>query len=668
MKRWLILASLAVLLVAAFFAALPLLVSTEIAKDRIAAVLSDWLGADVEVEGRPHVTFTSGLSVVLPDVRAANRDQKMRAHFEAVEAEVKWLPLLTGDIELSRFLLRKPQIIAEAASSAFAVSTLRRDPTQWPFATNELRIEDGSFLILHDGLPDGRENERVTGINGTLTWPGARGEAVLSAAFIWHGEAMEVRAGLSDTAVFAGAAQKASLNLKLTSTPLRMNFEGVLLGPTNLQANGKASLTMPNLRRALAWVGRDPGEGATLGPFSAEFQARANASGLVMDQATLELDGNIGTGLIALGWRDQRPSVQATLDFEKLDLSGYISEWLRAEPLPKGGNVAMPVETMAAADIDVQLSARQVRIGAARIGRTATSFLLKNGNIAFDISEAVLYGGTLTARLSSHMDRTDGTAPKDGSPLSAKAMAVTGDVRVQNIDLGALPLEDTRMRPTSGVARGSLNLMASGLDLDALASSAKGHFDLTVDGLTLSQVDIARAIETFTMKADEASGAPTDAGEKGDPLPAPTADTQRAAAETGRTSLDTLELAATVENGTASFTKVSAASKELAINAQGRASLPERTIALTGQATRKGDPAATVLFLVRGPLLNPQFLPDVNRMIEQRKATEAKTHGSEEIQAATGGASGASTVQQPPVQQAPRQKAPALPATPPAAQ
>ncbi|WP_321335443.1 AsmA-like C-terminal region-containing protein [Breoghania sp.] len=658
MKRWLILASLVVLLVAAFFAALPLLVSTEIAKDRIAAVLSDWLGADVDVEGRPHVTFTSGLSVVLPDVRAANRDQKMSAYFEAVEAEIKWLPLLTGDIELSRFLLRKPQIIAEAASSAFAVSTLHRDPTQWPFATNELRIENGSFLILHDGLPDGRENERVTGINGTLTWPGARGEAVLSASFIWHGEAMEVRAGLSDTAVFAGTEQKASLNLKLTSTPLRMNFEGVLLGPTNLQANGKASLAMPNLRRALAWVGQDPGEGATLGPFSADFQASANASGIVMDQATLELDGNVGTGLIALGWRKARPSVQATLDFEKLDLSGYISEWMRAEPLPEGGDTAIPVDMMAAADIDVQLSARQVRIGAARIGRTATSFLLKSGNVVFDITEAMLYGGTLSARLSANLEPSDDANAADSSRQPPKAMAVTGDVSVRNIDLGALPLDDKHMRPTSGIVRGSLNLMASGLDFDALANSARGKFDLTVDGLTLSRVNIARAIETFTMKADAASGERVDAVGTDDPSAGSSSGTQLAMPETGRTQLDTLELAATVKDGTASFTKVTAAGKELEIDAQGRASLPDRTVALTGKATRKGDPAATVLFLVRGPLLNPQFLPDVNRMIEQRKAAGAKENGSEEIPAATDGASRGSTVQQ----------TPTLPVTPPAAQ
>ncbi|WP_321342705.1 AsmA-like C-terminal region-containing protein [Breoghania sp.] len=655
MKRWLLLASLAVLLVAAFFAALPLLVSTEIAKDRIAAVLSDWLGADVAVEGRPHVTFTSGLSVVLPDVRAANRNQEMSAHFEAVEAEIKWLPLLTGDIELSRFLLRKPQIIAEAASSAFAVSTLRRDPAQWPFATNELRIEDGSFLILHDGLPDGRENERVTAINGTLTWPGAQGEAALSASFTWHGEAMEVRAGLSDTAVLVGTVQKASLNLSLTSTPLRVNFEGVLLGPSSLQANGKASLTMPNLRRALGWVGRDPGEGATLGPFSAEFQARANASGLVMEQATLELDGNVGTGLIALDWRKARPSVQATLDFEKLDLSGYISEWLRAETLSQDGNIVVPVDDMAAADIDVQLSARQVRIGAARIGRTATSFLLKGGNVAFDISEAVLYGGTLAARLSANVERVGPMAPDAASLPPVKTVSVTGDLSLRDIDLGALPLDDNRIRTTSGIARGNINLMASGLDLDALAASAKGKFELAVNGLTLSRVDIARAIETFTMQGHAAPGGQQDARETGPQTPAPAADgeTPPAAPDTGRTRLDTLELAAGIEDGIARFTKVSATSKELEISAQGRASLPDRTIALTGEATRKGDPAASVLFLVRGPLLNPQFLPDVNRMIEQRKAAEAEKAASQETPLTPEGLAGGAGVQQAPDVQTP---------------
>ncbi|MDJ0930093.1 hypothetical protein [Breoghania sp.] len=137
MKRWLIAASLAVLVIAAFFAALPLLVSTELAKDRIAAILSDWLGTEVEVEGRPHVTFSAGLSMVLPGVPARNAAQEMTAHFDAVEAEIKWLPLLKGQIVLSRFLLRKPEIVADAGSSVFAVTNLRRNPSQWPFATKQ---------------------------------------------------------------------------------------------------------------------------------------------------------------------------------------------------------------------------------------------------------------------------------------------------------------------------------------------------------------------------------------------------------------------------------------------------------------------------------------------------------------------------------------------------
>ncbi|PTW62414.1 uncharacterized protein involved in outer membrane biogenesis [Breoghania corrubedonensis] len=618
MKRWLIAASLVLLVVAALFAALPLLVSTDIAKDRIAAVLSDWLGADVTVDGRPRVTFAAGLSVVLPDVRARNDAQKMTAHFDAVEAEIRWLPLLKGQIELSRFLLRKPDIVAEAGSSVFPFATLRRDPSQWPFAANDLGIRDGSFTVLEG---DGRR-ERISEINGTLIWPGAQGEAALSASFVWHKEPVELRAGLSDTAVFAGAS-KGTLNLSVTSTPLRADFEGVLLGPGNLQANGQASITAPNLRRFLIWTGRDPGEGATLGPFSLACEARANADGVVFDHANVELDGNVGTGLLAFDWRGARPSLQGTLDFEKLDLSGYFSEWLRAAGLGETEHYKVPVAEMAAADIDVQLSARQVRIGAARIGQTAASFLIQAGNMALEISEAVLYGGSISGRLSANVEReanTDAGANMDtnNGGGAVNSVAINGDLSVRHIDLGALPLDSWKTRPIAGVVDGTLNLSASGLDVDTLAASARGRLEASAEGLTLSGFDLAKAIDTFTMNTDT-TGADGGHGHAND-APDMSVEASAVGNDGGRTTFDKAAIAATITDGIAIFTKAEATSPDLAVSAEGRASLPDQTIGMTGLATHNANPPATIPFLVRGPLAGPQFLPDVNRMIQEKQS------------------------------------------------
>lgn len=606
MKRWLIAAGLLVLLIAALVAALPLLVSTEIAKDRIAAVLSDWLGAEVVVEGEPHVSFASGLSVVLPDVRARDTGQDLTARFQSVEAEVNWLPLLQGQVELSRFLLRNPEIVADAGSSVFAIDALRRDPADWPFATDDLRIEGGSFTILR---PDGAR-ETISDIHGTLAWPGARGEAALSASFTWHGEPVELRAGLSDTAVFSGAA-KGTLNLSLTSTPLRVNFEGVLLGPSDLQANGTASIAVPNLRRLLAWTGRDPGEGATLGPFSLDGEAKANADGIQLNGATLELDGNVGTGLLAFDWRGSRPSLQGTLDFEKLDLSGYFSEWLHLETWDETAGFSKPIAEAAAADIDVQLSARQVRIGAARIGRTAASLLIKQGNLALDISEAILYGGSIAARFAA-------TVAPDAA-AGAETVAVSGDVRAHDIDLGALPLDTWKIRPVSGVLGGTFNASASGASLGDLAASAAGRLETALTGFTLDGFDLGSAIDTFAAgtggSQGTANGGGIDPGAPGDgsgTTPQPTAQ--------GRTTFDTVTVNATIADGIATFTDVAALSAELAVTAEGRASLAEGSIGLTGLATHTlATPPTTLPFLVRGPLTTPQFLPDVNRLIEEKK-------------------------------------------------
>ncbi len=184
----------------------------------------------------------------------------------------------------------------------------------------------------------------------------------------------------------------------------------------------------------------------------------------------------MGNGLIALDWRGKRPSVQGTLDFEKLDLSGDFSEWLHGADLEKMSGFEIPVAEMAAADIDVQLSVRQVRIGAARIGRTAASFLIRGGNMALEIGEAVLYGGRITARLAT---TTEHSGDQDDSP--AKTVSVTSDLTAHDIDLSTLPLDAWKTRPIAGTAQGSLNLSASGLTVGDLAASAKGRVTASAD-------------------------------------------------------------------------------------------------------------------------------------------------------------------------------------------
>ncbi|AXS39360.1 AsmA family protein [Breoghania sp. L-A4] len=585
MKRGLIASAVAILFVAALFAAVPLLVSTDIARDRIAAILSQWLGANVVVGGEPQLMLVPKLHVVLPDVRTENSALGLTATIDGIEADLDLVALLQGRIEPTRFTLRRPlvQISAQSVARTFAF------PAAGDAAAGELRPAGAArMLTVHDGVltltRDDGPAQHFDGINAALSWPGSTGAASLSGAMRWRQQDIELRASLTDAASLVGDGA-GSFNLTLASSALRASFAGTVSGGATVQADGALSVTAPNLRRVLAWAGQDLGDGATLGAFSIEGAARVGNGGLVLSPAALELDGNEAEGAIALTWNGDVPSVKGTLASETIDLTGYVSELMRATSDLGPDAIALSPRALSAADVDLQISAQRIHIGETRIGQTAVSLLVQDGNMAMEVGEAMVYGGHVTARLSAKaQSRSSG---------SGSSLAVHLETKAKGLVLGALPLADWPVRPTAGAADISLNAGGAGATLAELLATLGGDIRVTATDPVLTGMDLANVIETF-------------AG--GDP-----------AKSNGSTVFTTAAAAGTIDSGVLSVTGLSAEGPTALVSASGRASLEDFSISMNGVASRPstGDTPGTELpFLIRGPLSAPQFLPDLNKLID----------------------------------------------------
>lgn len=584
MKRWLIATGLIALAAAACFAALPLLVSTDIARDRIASVLSKGLGATVSVGGEPHLMLFPRLRVSLPDVHAENEQLQLSMDVESVETELNIGALLGGQIEPTHFVLRQPEISAPLATiDRYAQSQIGGSPDQLA-APLLVTMKDGAFLVTQaNGI-----RQHFTDVDATLDWPGGQGAATLSGQFRWRGEDVDIRGQLSDTAALTEDG-KGSLNLAVASTALRVNFEGVLARLSGLQADGTLSVAIPNLRRTLGWIGLDPGEGATLGAFALNGTARVDERGLVLSPVTTELDGNTADGALTLAWHKPRPSIKGTLASEKLDISGYISELTLAGKTVDAEALALPVAALSAADVDMQLSARQIRIGETRVGQTAMSLLIQDGNMAMEVGEAVLYGGSLTARLSANTADVDQSLEvAGGTPVQVHV-----ETKARGLNIGALPYGTWAVRPTEGTADLTLTASASAATLGGLLSGLEGDFAITAAAPVLNGFDLANMIEAFSS-GDARKGS-------------------------GVTTFSEAVLAGKIANGALEFSEVSASGPTAQAKATGRASFVDFTVALSGDATHQNAATGTettLPFLVRGPLSAPQFLPDLNRLID----------------------------------------------------
>src|SRR5439155_22708106 len=109
----------------------------------------------------------------------------------------------------------------------------------------------------------------------------------------------------------------------------------------------------------------------------------------------VELDGNSAEGVLTFA-ADGRQTLQGTLAADTLDLTSYVStvRLLAAnERAWNGGRITL--DGLAGLDLDLRLSAANVVVSDAKIGRTAVAANLRGGHLVITIGEAQAYGGVI---------------------------------------------------------------------------------------------------------------------------------------------------------------------------------------------------------------------------------------------------------------------------------
>src|SRR4029077_11116893 len=109
----------------------------------------------------------------------------------------------------------------------------------------------------------------------------------------------------------------------------------------------------------------------------------------------VELDGNTAEGVLTFA-TDGRKTLQGTLASDALDLSPYVStvrlltanqrEW-------NSGRISL--DGLSGIDFDLRLSAANVVMSNAKIGRTAIGANLRGGHLVVTVGEAQAYGGVI---------------------------------------------------------------------------------------------------------------------------------------------------------------------------------------------------------------------------------------------------------------------------------
>jgi AsmA protein len=580
MKRIAVVAVIAVGLAGIAALAVPLLVSPNLIKQRIAERISAATGRAVTLSGEPNLSIYPHLAVTIDGLTVANPQGMGDDPFvvaDEVTTRLRLLPLLTGRIELDAFELLRPRVhlIAEADGRTnwqLAGDAADGGPAIANLALGRLQIADGT--IIYDSLAD-KHHEELSAVALDINWASAASAASGNGKLQWRGEVFEFNGSVASPVDLFGGKESV-VHFAVASTPVRISFNGKALGIDGADLEGDTALSTPSLRKVVAWLGAPLGNGSILGPASIEGRLSWHGAALSFSKATFSLDGNDAQGVASIDFGAARPAVQGTFAAAKLDLSPYF-EAVRADLSANGPwpftATRLPIADLA--DCDLRLSASDALIGSVRLTGFGATGTIKDGMVTVNIGEAQVYGGKLGATITARMDGNRFVSRVKATIDGALAQAPLHDL----LDIGAL----------SGKANASIDIAGSGATWGELAHSVTGEATIAIADGTLSGIDTKEIAARMV-----------------DPLaePMPPGD--------GVASFITLSGTVAIANSILSTGGLALEGADYAVALNGRGSLLTGSVEANATLATKGGAGRTIPLTVSGtwraPLIGPRQL------------------------------------------------------------
>lgn len=599
--------------------ALPLIVSSQMVREEVASQISGLTGRPVALRGDQALKMFPNPSVELSDIVVEGNlpgAENALVVAERLRGDVRLLPLLFGRIELSEFVLTRPTIRFIRLPNGEANWTL--DGSALLAALEPSREGAGGLQLGTFRLVDGtvQISDAVRGISETmssadlsLSWPTSSTRAAISGSTIWRGEPVDVSASIDQPAALAQSGSTSGLVVSIASSPLRLRFDGTVSPGTGAsvdgqrnqpwQASGQFDVSTPSARRAASWLGHDMEAGSTFGAF--RLDADINLVGLSADltDASLSLDGNEADGVLtfSVGDADSRPSLEGTLDFQRLDLSAYLDSFRPTTTAAAPSDwrfMTVPDVFAGGMDMDVRFATRQVLASSVTLGETAGSILVSQDRMVLGIGEAIAYGGLIRGSVTMQAG--------EGGQNGEQAIITRIDLSTDTVQLAPL------LAALQGEPRllGALSVRAmmegSGTTLAEVIATLYGDASIDVDDGAFPGIDLDRVARTLADGTFDLS----------------------VLEDGGETNINALDVEMSAQDGYLSVSSMQILTDDTEIALSGQSSLETRALALSGRAqlVDAEEPILEVPFEVRGTWASPIILPDLGALENRLPGTE----------------------------------------------
>jgi len=567
------------------------LISADTVRQRVLAEIREVTGLDPVLRGKASVSLFPSGNVNFADVALGDAKQPALVA-ERLTARLRFFPLLIGRVEIADVSLDHPRIVIEFLQngqsnwSGLIDALTRSQATAHRVAAfSEMRIDGGTVTIRDEAR---QFNETLYGVEFSLAWPSISKTFGATGRLIWRDAPLDASLTLADFAA-ALSGSRSGVKLRVAGSPMKAAFDGAVSFKPALKIEGTFAADAPSLRNALIWSGQKPLPGGGFGPFA--IKARTNVVGgtISLSSVNVELDGNSAEGVLTFA-ADGRQTLQGTLAAETLDLTPYVSTVrLIAANERAWNNGRITLDGLAGMDLDLRLSAANVIVSNAKLGRTAIAANLRNGHLVLTVGEAQAYGGVIKGSM---------TLANFEQGVDIKSQLNFNDVDLETC-LGQL----FGLRRLEGKGNIALTVDGSGDSVLGVTQTLNGTANLTAMNGALAGLNVEQLLRRLERRPLSGGGE----------------------FRTGRTPFDKMTVALKINQGVVSVEDVKIEGAAVVLGLIGSASIPARELDLKGTAALVAPPkpGATPFelpFIVQGSWDDPIMLPDPESLIRRSGA------------------------------------------------
>ncbi len=464
-----------VVLLAAIVVLAPNLIPAKAYKPQIEAAATKALGRDVSFSDDISFKFLPQPAFSVRDLVIANAqgfEGDYLAKVERADFGVRLRPLFEKRVEISRFVLTRPDLVLQKAADG---------SVNWNLAASNAPAESGGSSPVNDlnlgdvRFVDGRavytdikakKTYRLEAIDATAHLSSLSEPLEINGAMTFQGAPSTldlVLTNLSD--ILAKKESNLKFDAKVGDAAIGADLK--LNGGDAFGYTGPVSLAAPDLPALASLFDVKLEEAPGFDRLSVTGKAEGTPTAITLNGANIKFDDIDADGDVTLDWSRAKPKATGALATDSLDLRPYMPPpTTSAQGFPAWSTAKLDFSSLRNIDADLDISAGKVFLNELEAGESRMNMKISNGRLTASIPQLGFYGGGGSGMLV--VDATK-TAP-----------AIAGKFAMNAVEAQPFTIDLMKMDKLLGLGGFNLEFNATGSSQAAIMQSldGKGGFDL----------------------------------------------------------------------------------------------------------------------------------------------------------------------------------------------